>query len=246
MSVCEVCGSEVDETNLRRGCIYCTERKGFVCFECSTACESRAKQMLPNGTQCYKKWEAQPMEKRLLGRRWLASPERIEAETERYIDIPPDELQSKYEEAVNYYDTFTANMARQNIKISAERLITMRARIAAMQQLLFKYQKQAEQAAFHNKIASRSVVKHYRKTYGTPPNPRIMEQISEFLKLGVSANLICQAIDSAADKDKRWNYVKGIIENCINENKASLDEPKACESTSIDIEAFETMLAGNY
>lgn len=246
MTVCEICGEEVGEHNLRHGCIYCSTHKGYVCCSCSNACEAHTKLMLPNGTNCRKKWEVEPMDKRILGRRWIVSPERVEAEISRYLEIPPDELHAKYEEAVKFFDNTRENAERHGLPVPTDKLILMKARLAAMQQLLYSYSKQAERSELLLKIALSNCVKYYRKVYESPPNARIKEQITEYLKQGIKPELICQAIDRAADKDKRWNYIKGILDICIREEKTSL-EPIAVQSeSSLDYEAFERMLDNNY
>jgi len=243
MSVCVMCGETVDEHNLRHGCIFCSTHKGYVCFNCSNACEQHTKYLLPNGTNCREKWKDESVEKRILGRRWIVAPERVEAELGRYEDIPPDELREKYIEAVEYFDNARERAEQHGLPIPADKLILMKARLAAMQQLLYSYDKKASQADLQNKIKPRNCVKHYRKVYKSPPNARIKEQIADFLEKGISQELIFQAIDRAADKDKRWNYVKGILEVCIREGKQTLERS---EASSFDITAFEQKIQEQY
>lgn len=246
MSVCEICGETVDEHNLRHGCIYCSKHKGYVCLKCSNICEARTKELLPNGTSCREKWKGESVEKRILGRRWIVDPERVEAEISRYEDIPPEELREKYTAAVEFFDSTREKAERHGLPVPTDKLILMKARLAAMQQLLYSYDRNAESAALQNKIRVQNCVKYYRKVYESPPNARIKEQIAEYVEKGISHELICQAIDRAADKDKRWNYVKGILEVCVRENKNTLERIGTRSGTSMDLEAFEKMIEEQY
>lgn len=74
----------------------------------------------------------------------------------------------------------------------------------------------------------KQVVSCYESNVGNLVNPIILEEFLSFMKDGMEAEVICQAIKEAVLKENRnMKYIKGILINWLNANCLTLNQVKA-------------------
>ena len=128
--VCSVCGTAADGETLHGGCIWCTEKRGYICRHCSALCGRRTRNMLPNGTRCLAAWKREPGEDRLLKRPFPASAELVAKERRKYEEMGTEVLLNRLREAAEWYDQ------TRDEDMYKPQLPTARARMTALQQII--------------------------------------------------------------------------------------------------------------
>ncbi len=97
------------------------------------------------------------------------------------------------------------------------------------------------------------IFNEYQNKTGRLINRGIMENIIYYLDEGISDKLIIAAIKKAALKSAGWEYVEGILKNCMRLGITTAEEMENREKphrdgdyAAYDLDAFERMLNSKY
>lgn len=98
--------------------------------------------------------------------------------------------------------------------------------------------------------------KYFNEKINSAPNPRVYEEIKDYIDMGVEEKLIKKAIDLSIDKKKpNWNYINGILRNWVIAKIFTLSDfektqkkstgPPGIEERKANIERIREKLKGD-